>query len=334
MHPLRAVVEFIHRIASDKAYTDMTDSGLVKRFFTEKDEKAFITLLKRHGPMVLRVGRHILGHDQDVEDIFQAAFLLLARKAKSIRKHQSVASWLYGVAQRLALNMKRRGINRQAQERQAAVMGNKAKVSDKACQELQTALHEALAQLPEKYRAALLECYLEGKTQEEAARHLGCPLGTVRSRLARGRVCLQKLLEQRGLPLSATAVVTALAANSASAAVAPTLVRADGQSGPCICIGSGGYGSCLGESCRPSSNWTQNDDDSQAEDHSGSFLANRRSDVCCRRMGRSQPIGGVDRRRQRSGYKSKDTTASLQSRAGRPKTARASKQPNSFGASA
>jgi RNA polymerase sigma factor (sigma-70 family) len=224
--PLGAVVEFIHRIASDKAYADMSDSGLVKRFFAEKDEKAFVVLLKRHGPMVLKVGRHILGHDQDVEDIFQATFLLLTRKAKSIRKHESVASWLYGVAQRLALKMKDRGANRHARERQAAEMRNKALVSDKAWQGLQTALHDALAQLPEKYRAALLLCYLEGKTQEEAARHLGCPIGTIRSRLARGRACLQKLLEQRGLPLSATALAAAFGATNASASVAPTLVRA------------------------------------------------------------------------------------------------------------
>jgi RNA polymerase sigma factor (sigma-70 family) len=223
--PLGAVVEFIHRIASDQAYAELSDSGLVKRFLKAKDEKAFVTLLKRHGPMVLSVSRRVLGSDQDVEDIFQATFLLLARKAKSIRTHESVASWLYGVAQRLALNLKRSGVNRQTREKQVAEMSKKSKVPDKAWQELQTVLHEALAEVPEKYRAALLLCYLEGKTQEDAARQLGCPIGTVRSRLARGRDQLQKLLHERGVPLSATALATAFGANTASAAVGYTLVR-------------------------------------------------------------------------------------------------------------
>jgi RNA polymerase sigma factor (sigma-70 family) len=224
--PLQALLQQIRRMANEKAFKDASDGDLVKRFLLHRDEAAFVVLLKRHGPMVLQVCQRIQGNEHDAEDTFQATFLLLARKASTIRKRESVASWLYGVAHRLAIGMKGSGLRRQQRERQAADMRSKTQGSAEACVDLEATLDDALRQVPEKYRAPLLLCYLEDKTQEEAAKHLGCPLGTVRSRLARGRDRLREVLERHGVRLSATALAAALAGTSASAAVRPTLVRA------------------------------------------------------------------------------------------------------------
>jgi RNA polymerase sigma factor (sigma-70 family) len=224
--PLQAVLQQIRRMANEKAFKDASDGDLVKRFLVHREEAAFVVLLKRHGPMVLQVCKRIQANEHDAEDAFQATFLLLARKANTIRKRESVASWLYGVAHRLAIGMKGSGLRRQQRERQAADMRAKTPVSNEASVDLEATLDKALRQVPEKYRAPLLLCYLEGKTQEEAAKHLGCPLGTVRSRLARGRDRLREVLERHGVRLSTTALTAALAATSASAAIRPTLVRA------------------------------------------------------------------------------------------------------------
>src|SRR5262249_926767 len=158
----------------------------LERFAARRDEAAFATLLHRHGPMVLSVGRRIVRHTQDAEDVFQAAFLLLAQNAGTIRKRNSVGCWLRGVARRLALRVKTQAAHRQTREREAAAMRGTRSGGEAAWDTLQTILDEELAGLPEKYRAAVILCCLEAKTQEEAARQLGCPLGTVRSRLARG----------------------------------------------------------------------------------------------------------------------------------------------------
>src|SRR5207237_3834002 len=125
------------------------------------------------------------------------------------RKQESVASWLHGAAQRLALQAKGQAARRTAREKRAFDMRRTSGENDNAWQALQATLDESLRQVPEKYRAPLLLCYLEGKTQEEAARQLGCPLGTVRSRLARGRARLKVVLERSGLRLPATALVAA-----------------------------------------------------------------------------------------------------------------------------
>jgi len=226
---LGTVLRQLRRMVSAKAYEDTSDGELLERFRTGREEAAFVALLRRHGPMVLHVCRRVQGNEHDAEDTFQATFLLLARKAGAIRKQESVASWLHGVAHRLALEAKGQGARRQARERRVAEMGKASAVSDKAWQDLQATLDEALRQVPEKYRAPLLLCYLEGKTQEEAARHLGCPLGTLRSRLARGRNRLKAVLERQGVRLSATALAAALAATTASAAVAFPLLQRTGR---------------------------------------------------------------------------------------------------------
>jgi RNA polymerase sigma-70 factor (ECF subfamily) len=137
--------------------------------------------------MVLRVARRVLGSETDAEDVYQATFLLLARRAGSIRKRESVASWLHGVAHRLALSARGKRARRQRHERRAAETRSSEAPPDSAWSELEETLHDVLAQLPGRYRTPLIYCYLEGWTQEEVAQQLGKPLGTVRSWLARGR---------------------------------------------------------------------------------------------------------------------------------------------------
>jgi len=216
---LENVLRHLREMVNAEESVDASDGELLQSFSARQEESAFVALLKRHGSMVYRVCRRVGNSEHDAEDAFQATFLLLARKAGSIRKQESVASWLHGVAYRLALEAKVHGSRRRSCEKRAVEMRKTSADSAIAGRELQMELDDALGQVPEKYRAPLLLCYLEGKTHEQAARQLGCPLGTLRSRIARGRSRLRDVLERRGLSFSATALATALLASDASAAV-------------------------------------------------------------------------------------------------------------------
>ncbi len=223
--PLNAVAHQLCSWADAQAFADRTDGELLDRFVRRQEEAAFAALLGRHGPMVLRVARRVLGRVHDAEDVFQATFLLLARKARAIRKRASVGSWLHGVAHRLALRARAQARLRQERERQAAERPAGGAASGQAWRELQDLLDTELRRLPAKHREALVVCYLEGATQEDAARRLGVPLGTLRSRLARARALFQKRLARRGLALSGPALLAALLANSAAAALPGALSR-------------------------------------------------------------------------------------------------------------
>jgi RNA polymerase sigma factor (sigma-70 family) len=213
---LKLVVRHLRRMIDAQTLAETTDGQLVQRFTRSRDEAAFAALLRRHGPMVLGVCRGVLRQVEDAEDVFQATFLLLARKAGSIRKRESVGSWLHGVAYRLAVRARAQGALRRVQERKASAMRKTSPSVEEAWEELRPVLDEEMEKLPEKYRTALVLCYLEGKTQEEAARELSCPLGTVRSRLGRGRRLLQERLARRGLTLSASSFAALLVAGMAS----------------------------------------------------------------------------------------------------------------------
>jgi RNA polymerase sigma factor (sigma-70 family) len=224
--PLGAVLRHVRALSGAEDLLATTDGQLLERFVAGREEGAFALLLRRHGPMVLGVSRRVLQREQDAEDVFQATFLILARKAGSIRQRDRVGCWLHGVAHRLALKARARAASRRAHERQAATMRTAEAGPRAAWQELQAALDEALLEVPEKHRAALVLCYLEGKSHEEAARQLGCPVGTLGSWVARGRKQLRDRLARRGLALSAAALATALAANGTAAALPAALLRA------------------------------------------------------------------------------------------------------------
>jgi RNA polymerase sigma factor (sigma-70 family) len=225
MAHVQTVLGHIRQLVDQESWNGATDVQLLHAFATGRREGAFAALLRRHGPLVLSVCRRLLRHEHDAEDVFQATFLLLARKAKSIRKRASVGSWLCGVARRLALRAKDQNARRQTHEQQAARLGEPPPKREAVWGELQEALDEALRSLPEKYRSVLLLCYLEDRTQEEAAAQVGCPLGTVRSRLYQGRKLLRQRLARRGFTPSAGGLAALLAASGASAAVPEALRR-------------------------------------------------------------------------------------------------------------
>jgi RNA polymerase sigma factor (sigma-70 family) len=174
-----------------------TDRQLLERFTRQQDEAAFTALVRRHGPMVLGVCRRVLDNAHDAEDAFQATFLVLVRRASSLSRPELLANWLYGVAYRTAKKARANVLRRRAHERLAARMPRAEPLVDAAWQDLRTLLDEELHRLPDKYRAPLVLCYLEGKTNEEAARQLGWPPGSMSARLARGRELLRERLEGR-----------------------------------------------------------------------------------------------------------------------------------------
>jgi RNA polymerase sigma-70 factor (ECF subfamily) len=202
----------------------LTDGQLLERFRTRQDEAAFEALVHRHGPVVLGVCRRVLHNPHDAEDAFQATFLVLVRRAGSIGKQESVGSWLYGVAYRTALKAKVHAAIRRRHEQQAGDMPRAVSVADQSWQDLCPVLDAEVNRLPEKYRAPIVLCYLEGKSKEEAARELGWPTGTVSGRLARARDLLRSRLARRGVALSAGLLVLVLSQNAATAAVPASLV--------------------------------------------------------------------------------------------------------------
>jgi RNA polymerase sigma factor (sigma-70 family) len=221
--PLGVLLRHLTSGTGGSALAESSDGQLLERFVTHKEEAAFASLLCRHGPMVLSVCRRALANEQDSEDVFQATFLLLARKAGSIRRRDSVGSWLHGVAHRLAVQCRRQETRRRTRENQAGLKRAAAVSAPEAWEELRALLDEAIAELPEKYRSALVLCYLEDHTHEEAARRLGCRLTTLRSRVARGRERLRATLVRRGLTLSGAAFLAALVTSAAQAALLPSL---------------------------------------------------------------------------------------------------------------
>ncbi len=205
-----------------------SDSELLEQFIaarSEKDESAqlaFSALLSRHGAMVLRVCRGVLRDDHQAEDAFQATFLILASRARSIRRQVSVASWLYGVALRVATTERSRAARRKRHEQRRAMMTTELTPTALADDEAARVLHQEIGLLPERYRSAVVLCYLEGLTHEAAAERLSRPVGTVRSRLATARDRLRARLTRRGF---APAVIPALAVPDGVSTMVPAALE-------------------------------------------------------------------------------------------------------------
>jgi RNA polymerase sigma factor (sigma-70 family) len=199
----------------------LTDGELLGRFAAARDEAAFEVLVWRHGPMVLGVGRRLLRDAADAEDVFQATFLILSRRAGALRRRAALAAWLYRVAHRAALRLQAARARRAARERLPA-SDVPAPAAAAAEPDLAGALYDEVNRLPERYREAVVLCYLQGRTTAEAARALGCARGTVLSRLAWARQRLRRRLARRGL--APAALATLAAAGRASAPPAPEAV--------------------------------------------------------------------------------------------------------------
>jgi RNA polymerase sigma factor (sigma-70 family) len=196
----------------------LSDAELLSRFVASKDADAFTTLMQRHGRMVWSVCRHVLRHDHDAEDAFQAAFLVLARKAGSIRKGTSVASWLHGTAYHIASRARRDAATRRAHEQKGKAMPQAEAAAETAWREVLAIVDEELRRLSEKQRSAFVLCVLEGKSLADAARQLGWKEGTLSGTLSRAREQLRWRLARRGVSLSAILTGLALCRQSAAPA--------------------------------------------------------------------------------------------------------------------
>jgi RNA polymerase sigma factor (sigma-70 family) len=225
---VRSALGEVRQLLAAQLGSQLSDEQLLERFLARREESAFAALMHRHGPMVLGVCRSVLRHPQDAEDASQATFLVLARKAASIRRQTSLASWLHGVAYRLAMKAKAR--RRPLPQAPAGDRPSPGPMDELTWRELRQTLHDELERLPERYRLPLILCYLEGQTQEEAARRLGWTPGALKGRLDRGRDLLRRRLTRRGLALGVPLLAASLPQGAAAAALPPSLVEATARS--------------------------------------------------------------------------------------------------------
>jgi RNA polymerase sigma factor (sigma-70 family) len=217
------VLRRIGHLAAAQQAGELPDRELLERFVTHHDQTAFAAIVERHGALVLNLCRRNLRREQDVEDACQSTFLVLARKAGTIRKRDSLGSWLYGVASRIARNLAsdvKRRASREVTEADAPLSDATGEIS---WREGLAVLDEELNRLPVTYRSALILCYLQGRTQDQAARELGCSSGALCGRLVRARECLRRRLTRRGVTLSAALLGTLLVTAHDAAALPPAL---------------------------------------------------------------------------------------------------------------
>jgi RNA polymerase sigma factor (sigma-70 family) len=235
--PFADVLTYIRTICGQRQ-PDLTDSQLLDRFVTERDETAFALLVQRHGPVVLGVCRRVLDDAHAVEDAFQATFLVLARRAAAIRKRSSIGTWLHGVAHRVALRARGQQIARRNLERRASHMPRSEPIDSATWQELRTVLDEEIAALPEKYAAPIVLCYLQDKTFEAAAKELRCSKSALGRRVALARDLLRERLIRRGITLSAGAVAGALCSKANAGPVGALLTIGTVKAAMCFATGN------------------------------------------------------------------------------------------------
>ncbi len=219
-----AMLDPLRRLIGRQAGCSLSDTQLLEQYVSGGDAASFEVLVWRHGAMVLGLCRRVLRDEHEAEDAFQATFLVFARKAASVGRGEAVGCWLYKVAYRVALRLRAAAAKRPSGE-PTDELAAPEQPDDAAWRDLRPVLDEEISRLPEKYRAPFVLCYLQGRTNEEAAVELGCPKGTVLSRLARGREWLRERLTRRGLAPAAVALALNLSPQSASAAVPALLAQ-------------------------------------------------------------------------------------------------------------
>jgi RNA polymerase sigma factor (sigma-70 family) len=248
----QSLVRQVGSLFDGHSVAGLSDRQLLDRFTSQRGalaEAAFAALVVRHGPMVLGVCRQLLGDRHHAEDAFQAVFLVLAQKARSIRDPDLLANWIYGVALRTArcskIRLARRLANAEADFmlHECASMTTPSAEHSVLAREQAELLHDEIERLPRAFRLPVVLCYLEGLTVHEAARRLRCSHGTVRSRMARAREKLRRALTRRGVVLSVTALAAALTPRGASASVSPHLC--DHTTRAAITFAAGNAASCL-----------------------------------------------------------------------------------------
>ncbi len=221
----------------------LSDGHLIEQFLSgppDLAEAAFAALVDRHGAMVMGVCRRLLSDPNDADDAFQATFLVLVRRARSIARRELLANWLYGVAFRTARVTRTRAALRLAKERHVIdVLRTRPTQEEERCGDLLVLLDEELSRLPEKFQIPVVLCELEGRSRKEVALRLGIAEGTLSSRLARARELLRKRFERRGLALGAGALAAALPREVSAAAVRPALATATVQAALRYATGGG-----------------------------------------------------------------------------------------------
>ena len=234
---LGSLLQHIRRLVGGAAGADAPDAQLLEAFIARREEAAFTSLVQRHGPLVLGVCRRVMADAHEAEDAFQAVFMILAKRAGAVRRPEALASWLYGVAYRVAARARGgRGKRSQHESQVTSMPGTDGlpneqpsrevdPISETSRRELRAIIDEELSRLPEKYRLPMVLCYLEGKSNEEAARQLHWTKGTVSGQLARGRDLLRHRLARRGIALSAGAMARAITQTASAAVVPPALVE-------------------------------------------------------------------------------------------------------------
>jgi RNA polymerase sigma factor (sigma-70 family) len=232
----------LRRARADVTGESRTDGQLLECFVSGRDEAAFAALLRRHGPMVLGVCRRLLGNLHDAEDAFQAVFLVLVRKAGSVRPREAVGNFLYGVAYRTALEARSRIARQRARERQVPVMPPRGVERDDPWAELLPLLDRELHRLPDKYRLPVVLCDIEGQSRREVARRLAIPEGTLSSRLATARRRLAGRLTRLGFALPGAALAALLAEKAAPACVPGSLLETTARAAMLVAAGQAAAG--------------------------------------------------------------------------------------------
>ncbi len=238
---LEPVVEYLRRTAAAADGAGVSDADLLGRYVVGRDESAFELLVWRHARLVQGVCRRILRHEEDAQDAFQATFLVLARQARAIGRRESVGGWLYRVAYRAALRARARTVERAAREQPLGELlldgGGPDPCAEVAGRELRAVLDEQVSRLPEKYRVVFALRCLSGKSSAEAARELGCPVGTVESRLGRARERLRAALARRGVAVPAALLAARLSGEAGATDGAAALVSCTSRAATAFAAG-------------------------------------------------------------------------------------------------
>jgi RNA polymerase sigma factor (sigma-70 family) len=212
---LEGVIKYLRAVCDAPRGGDLSDAEILGRFLDQREETAFALLVQRHGPMVRGVCRRVLGDRDSADDSFQATFVVLARSAGSIRSAGSLASWLYGVANRIARKARTQLEGRRRREKPFTDMPQPT--GDVMWSELRSILDEEISRLPERNRVPIVLCYFEGKSYEQAAQELGWSKSTLAKRLTRARELLRRQLVRRGVSVSAAALAAGLCEQTTAA---------------------------------------------------------------------------------------------------------------------
>src|SRR5947209_2314233 len=238
MYQQRLATPELVRLFEEGSLAGLSDWQLLDRFASHRDETAFEALISRHGAMVQSICRRMLGFSVDVDDAFQATFLVLIKRAHTLGPSDAIAAWLHGVAVRVARRARADAARRGQREKLGLVVERAGPDPAEYDADHWRILDEEIHRLPFKYRAPIVMCYLEGLTHEAAARQLNWPIGTVKGRLSRARSLLESRLTRRGVACAAGFVSFATAPTS-EAAVAPSLLKITCGAAYHLCIARG-----------------------------------------------------------------------------------------------